>query len=75
MNLQREVREPMEKGVSNIKVGLNCNYAGTTVGWGTKAQCFCPPYLKTWFSYVDFDAELNGVIQFSIKSYIEKSDF
>ena len=34
-----------------------------TVGWGTKAQCFCPPYLKTWFFYVLFDAELNGTIR------------
>ena len=25
-----------------------------TVGWGTKAQFFCPPYLKTWFFYVQF---------------------
>ena len=23
-----------------------------TVGWGTMAQCFCPPYLKAWFFYV-----------------------
>ena len=34
-----------------------------TVGWGTKAQCFCPPYLKTWFFYVVFNAELNGTIR------------
>ena len=34
-----------------------------TVGWGTKAQCFCPLYLKTWFFYVVFNAELNGTIR------------
>ena len=34
-----------------------------TVGWRTKAQCFCPPYLKTWFSYIVFNAELNGTIR------------
>ena len=34
----------------------------STVGWGAKAQCFCPPYSKTWFFYVAFNAELNGTI-------------
>ena len=34
-----------------------------TVGWGTKAQCFCLPYLKTWFFYLVFNAELNGTIK------------
>ena len=34
-----------------------------TVGWETKAQCFCPPYFKTWFFYVVFNAELNGTIR------------
>ena len=34
-----------------------------TVGWGTKAQCFCLPYLKTWFFYIVFNAELNGTIR------------
>ena len=33
-----------------------------TVGLGTKAQCFCPPYLKIWFFCVVFNAELNGTI-------------
>ena len=33
-----------------------------TVGWGTKCQCFCSPYLKTWFFYVVFKAKLNGTI-------------
>ena len=33
------------------------------MGLGTNAQCFCPPsYLKTWFFYVVFNAELNGTI-------------
>ena len=34
-----------------------------TVGWGTKAQCFRPLYLKTWFFYVLFNAELNDTIR------------
>ena len=34
-----------------------------TVGWGTKAQCFSPSYLKTLFFYVVFNAELNGTIR------------
>ena len=34
-----------------------------TVGWGTKAQCFCTLYLKPWFFYVFFNAELNGTIR------------
>ena len=34
-----------------------------TVGWGTMAQCFCLPYLKTWFFCVVFNAELNGAIR------------
>ena len=38
----------------------DCHPELTTVGWGTKDQCFCPPYLKTWFFYVVFNAELNG---------------
>ena len=35
----------------------------STVGWGTKPQCFRPPSLKTWFFYVVFNAELNGPIR------------
>ena len=38
-------------------------YEVYTVGWRTKAQCFRPPYLKTWFFYVAFNAELNGTIR------------
>ena len=34
-----------------------------TVGWGTKAQCFRPPNIKTWFFYVVFNAELYGTIR------------
>ena len=43
----------------------NIHYYSTeyTVGWGTKAQCFHPPYLKTWFFYVVFNAELNGTVR------------
>ena len=42
------------KLLKNLKTTIR--YA-CTVGWGTKAQCFCPPYLKTWFFYAVFNAE------------------
>ena len=48
--------------VRNLQLYFECFYT-YTVGWGTKAQCFCPPYLKTWFFYVVFNAELNGTIR------------
>ena len=38
-------------------------YRFLTMGWGTKAQFFCPPYLKTWFFYLVFNAELNWTIR------------
>ena len=41
----------------------NYNSLMCTVGWGINAQCFCPPYFKTWFFYVGFNVELNGTIR------------
>ena len=69
----KECQQMYENDPSRIKV-LKGTYAiykyivenknkYLTVGWGTKAQCFCPPYFKTWFFYVVFNAELNGTIR------------
>ena len=54
---------------TNSQWKINCFMAATllysllTVRWETKAQCFCPPYFKTWFFYVVFNAEFNGTIR------------
>ena len=45
------------KKIINIRVLIrlqqySCCIILVTVGWGTKAQCFCPLYWNTWFFYV-----------------------